>query len=192
MVIQRVSSKPAARARPHDEPGERCAVKQLTEPERKELLLKCWMTHDAMWFFHTQQVCGMDTANQLNLAAIASMAPIEAKRVRKALGFGEISSLAELQEFTDGMFQVVKGDFMDFSFRFTPEGILRMDMGSCFAHQGMVNMGLIDQYQCGIFHRVEGWFTALGLAYRVSPEISGCMLHEQGQCYREYEFSFAD
>ena len=167
-------------------------MKQLDQAQLKELLLKCWMTHDGMWFFHTQQVCGMEKANQLNLAAIGSLAPIEAKRVQKALGFGEIRSLEQFKEFTAGMFQVVKGDFMDFSYRFKVDGVLRMDMGACFAHQGMVNMGVIDEYRCGIFHRVEGWFQALGLSFQVEPKISGCMLNEQGQCYREYEFSFTD
>lgn len=163
---------------------------QLGRNELKELLVKCWMTHDGMWFLHCLAECGIQKTNQINLAAIGSLAPIEVKRVCRALGLERVDSLEEFKEFAAGMFEVVKGDFMDFSFGFTPEGKLRMDMHGCFAHDGMQRMGVLDQYECGIFHRVQCWFDSLGLKYRVTPEVIGCMMPKQGQCFREYEFSF--
>jgi hypothetical protein len=41
-----------------------------------------------MWFYHTYQELGIEKANKLNKAAIRSLAPIEIKRVKMALGIG--------------------------------------------------------------------------------------------------------
>jgi len=51
----------------------------------KELLIKNWMTHDAMWFYHSVQSFGMEKTNVVNRAAVRSMAGVEIKRLRKAL-----------------------------------------------------------------------------------------------------------
>jgi len=43
------------------------------EPGRGELtdlLNRCWMTHDGMWFYHCFQEFGIEKANYLNKAAI--------------------------------------------------------------------------------------------------------------------------
>ena len=43
----------------------------------RQLLLRGWLTHDAMWFKTTLDEFGIETANKLNRGAIRSMAPIE-------------------------------------------------------------------------------------------------------------------
>ena len=48
-------------------------MEKLTRHEIKELLGKCWITHDAMWFAHSLFTHGIDEANRLNRAAIKSM-----------------------------------------------------------------------------------------------------------------------
>ncbi len=32
--------------------------------EIKEIIIKCWITHDAMWFYHTIMESGVETANK--------------------------------------------------------------------------------------------------------------------------------
>lgn len=39
-------------------------MKSLETEELKQLLLKCWMTHDAMWFRHCVEVCGIEKTNR--------------------------------------------------------------------------------------------------------------------------------
>jgi hypothetical protein len=51
-------------------------------------------------------------------------------------------------------------------------------------------MGVIDQYQCGIFDRAQGWFEGLGIKYSITPEVDGCMMHTSGHCFRDFRFSF--
>jgi uncharacterized membrane protein (DUF2068 family) len=76
--------------------------KKMTSDEREELLRKCWMTHEAMWFLQALQECGIETANKTNKAAVRSMGAIEAKRVAEALGIEKIRTFAELRRFIDG------------------------------------------------------------------------------------------
>jgi len=47
--------------------------------ELKDLLIKNWMTHDGMWFYHCLQELGIEQTNRLNKAAIKSLAEIEIK-----------------------------------------------------------------------------------------------------------------
>jgi hypothetical protein len=70
------------------------------------------------------------------------------------------------------------------------DAVIRFDWDSCFAHDGVSKLGVIDRYECGIFERVEAWFETLGLNYTVTPRVTGCMMYEQGRCFREYEFTF--
>ncbi len=37
-------------------------MKELDKKEMKELLVKCWMTHDGLWFYHSLQECGIEPA----------------------------------------------------------------------------------------------------------------------------------
>jgi hypothetical protein len=61
-------------------------------------------------------------------------------------------------------------------------------MRDCFAHDGIKRIGVIDQYQCGIFERVDGWFKGLGLKFEVTPQINGCLMHQGKKCIRNYNF----
>ncbi len=58
----------------------------MREEQLKELLIKNWMTHDAMWFYHSVQEFGMEKTNVVNKAAVRSMAGVEIKRLKKAMG----------------------------------------------------------------------------------------------------------
>ncbi len=168
------------------------ALDELSKNELKEFLLKGWMTHDGMWFYNTFLEFGAESASKMNSAAIRSMAPIELKRLKKALGVETVSSFNELQEFTERAFELIGADFMRFTRSVPEKNIYRWDAepGRCFAYEGVKGMGAIDKYDCGIFVRVEGWFNALGLDFQVTPKVEGCMMHQQGNCYREYKFSF--
>jgi len=63
----------------------------------KQLLSRGWMTHDGMWFMQVLSAHGIEEANRLNLGAIRTMAPIEVKRIMKALGLKVIAGDADVQ-----------------------------------------------------------------------------------------------
>lgn len=151
---------------------------------------KCWMTHDGMWFFHCLQELGIEKTNKINKAAIRSLAPIETRRLLNAFGLDRVNSFEQVKRLFDAAERVFIPDFMGYEIAYPADNGLRMDIQKCFAYEGVVRMGAIDRYECGIFHRIESWFDALGIAYEVTPKVERCMMHSDGSCWREYRFSF--
>ncbi len=167
-------------------------MKSLEREELKQLLLKCWMTHDAMWFLHCVEVCGIEQTNRINKAAVRSMAAVEIRRRTKALGGGEGRSMDTLRELIEAAWQLIKADFMEFAYSYPAPNVMRWDVHRCFAFDGVTQLGVADQYQCGIFPRIEAWFDTLGIKYTVTPAVGGCMMQSDGKCFREYTFTFGE
>jgi hypothetical protein len=164
----------------------------LEKMELKELLIKNWITHDGMWFYHCQQEFGIEKTNALNLAAIKSLSAIEVPRISKALGLekGAIKTFENFKKTFSSIFRVVKGDFMEFEYGFTSDNCLQWEMARCFAYEGMKRMGVIDQYQCGVIYRIQCWMAVLGLNCRFDPPAGLCLLHKTGKCSGEIRFFF--
>lgn len=162
----------------------------LEKDELKELLNKCWMTHDAMWFYNCLEECGIEKTNRINKAAIRGLGAIEIKRYQKALGMAHFDSFEEFRSFFEKVMEIVSGKFMKYNFTFPEKNLIRAQWESCFAYEGMKRLGVVDRYECGIMLRIEVWFDTLGIKYEVEPKITGCMMHSDGQCYRDYRFFF--
>ena len=92
------------------------AAMQLEKKELKELLTKCWMTHDAMWFAHCLQECGIEKTNKINRAAVKAVAAVEIKRLKKAAGVERLETFAEFWDFFRFTMATLTGDFMKYSF----------------------------------------------------------------------------
>ena len=165
-------------------------MKTLERNELKEILIKNWMTHDAMWFYHCLRECGIDSTNKINKAAVRGMGIIEIRRIQKAVGIKEVTTLEDFRSLVEAAWDIVKGDFMKSNFSLPAENILRGDFERCFAYEGIKQIGAIERYECGIFERIYGWFDGMGMKYSVSPEVEGCMMHTEGKCFREITFAF--
>lgn len=165
-------------------------LRSVETEDLRVLLLKGWMTHDAMWFRHAVEVCGIEKTNRINQAAVRSMAAIEIRRLAKALGLTGIRSMSELQAFFDAAWPLLKADFMDFAYSYPARGVMRWDVRRCFALEGVTALGVADRYDCGIFPRIETWFETLGIEHTTTPAVRGCMMPSEGRCYREYTFAF--
>ena len=50
--------------------------------------------------------------------------------------------------------------------------------------------GLLPDYECGIFERIEGWFDAMGLKYTRTPDLSRCLKYKGEQCLVRMKFDF--
>ncbi|MHB8084862.1 MAG: DUF6125 family protein [Dehalococcoidia bacterium] len=162
----------------------------LEKKELRELLIKNWMTHDAMWFYNCLQECGIEKTNNINKAAIRGMAAIEIKRMTKALGIEKIETFDEYKHFFDSVMAIASGEFMKYSYSYTAQNLVHAEWHSCFAYDGMKALGTIDRYDCGIMLRIDTWLDTLGIKYEVTPVITGCMMNTEGKCYRDYRFFF--
>ena len=162
----------------------------LEKKELKELLVKCWMTHDAMWFYHCLQECGIEKTNKINRDAVKAVAAVEIRRLKKAVGVDQLSTFGAFWDFFQAAMATFTGDFMKYSFESKGMNRISAVWHRCFAYEGIKALGVIDRYECGIMARVEGWFDALGVKYEVDPKVTNCMMHSEERCYREYTFFF--
>ena len=156
----------------------------------KELLNKCWMTHDAMWFYDCLQERGIEKTNKVNRAVLKAMAAVEMKRLKKAVGVDKLETFDEFWDFFQVAMATLTDDFMKYSFVSKDKNSIRGTWHQCFAHDGIKALGVIDKNECGIMDRVESWFDSLDIQYEVEPKVIGCMMHTEGQCYRDYTFFF--
>jgi len=165
-------------------------MKLLTRDELKELLVKGWMTHDAMWFYNCLQEYGIEKTNRINKAAIRGMSAIEIKRIQKAVGVVKLDTFDEFKRFFQVVMEIVTGEFMKYEYRFPAHNIMHGEWESCFAYDGIKALGVIDRYECGIMLRIDTWLDTLGIKYEVEPKVKGCMMHTDGRCFRDYRFFF--
>jgi hypothetical protein len=173
-------------------------LNKIEKKDLRDLLGKGWLTHDGMWFLHTCQELGIEKANVLNKAAIRSLAPIEIKRVKNILGIGgqKIDNFEDLKDFMIAAFELIlpASVFEKFLFQASTKDLLSWawESGECFAFKGMKQIGIIDDYRCGVIYRIECWLEALGIKYSIDPEIDKCIMHERGACSGEIKVVFGD
>ena len=157
---------------------------ELDKQELKELLVKCWMTHDGAWFYNVVKEFGIDVANKLNKEAIKNLSGLEMQRIRKALGMEKtkIKSFDQLKKFIEDGFSILKGDFMKFEYSFPEQNRMHWEMDKCFAFEGMKMIGVKKGYECGLIYRVCCWLDILGIKYELKPKINDCLLYSQKNC----------
>jgi len=161
------------------------SVKDISQKEVIDLLGKCWMTHDGMWFFHCLQAFGVETTNKLNKSAIQTLAPLEINRLKHLLGIeNKIETYDEFKLFFMEVSKLMVPDFMNVRFNFPEKNKMTwvFDQGKCFAYEGIKRLGAIDKYECGVLYRIRCWLEALEIKNRFDPEIQKCCMHLCGKC----------
>ena len=159
-----------------------------------ELLNKCWMTHDGMWFYQCFQEFGIQKANKTNKAAIRSLASIEVSRVKAFLGMeqGNIETFKEFKDFFSGASELFIPDFMNATMSFPRENVLHWEFKSkeCFAYKGMRRIGVIHEYECGVIYRIECWIESQGIKHEVHPKVKRCLMLDHTGCSGDFTLSF--
>ena len=153
--------------------------------EVTDLLNKCWMTHDGMWFFHCLEEFGIETTNRLNKSSIKSLAAMEVQRLRRLLGFDtDIDNFPDFKRFFRGAAHYMIPDFMNGSFDFPRKNHMSwvFKENRCFAYKGIKRLGVIEDYECGVLYRIKCWIEALGMTCDTTPEIGPCHMHYTGAC----------
>jgi hypothetical protein len=165
---------------------------RITVSDIREVLTKDWMTHDAMWFYSCFKEFGMEKASMLNKSAISLLGPIETKRMLKALSMQDetFDSFDKVKRFFHGAREFVIPEWMNFAWSMEKKNILEWQWIKCFAYDGISRLGAVDRYECGVMFRIETWLKALGVKYEMTPAISGCLMHQFGECKGEIRFMF--
>ena len=164
----------------------------ISKQDLKEVLSKNWLTHDAMWFALSVETIGMEKTNAINRKAAHSMAQIEAKRMSKVFNIGKITNVQELKGFMEKTLNIVSGEFMKYDYKIIDERTIIFDSLNCFAYEGVNKLGVISDYECGIFERIEGWFDYFNIRYTKEPNEIKCLMHLYGSCSKKYTFTFSN
>lgn len=165
-------------------------MNSVTKEDLKEILGKNWLTHDAMWFAISVQTIGIKKTNLINRKAVRSMARIEAKRLSKLLNVSKINSINELVAFFVNSLELIGGDFFSCDYKIIDENCMNFYTRKCFAFEGVSKLGVISDYECGIFDRIEGWLDFFNISFSKEPNELKCLMHLNGECVKTYTFNF--
>lgn len=169
-------------------------MEQLDKNAIRELISKCWITHDGMWFAHTLSVRGIEEANRLNRAAIKSMADIELKRFMAILGVtkDDLKRFTAFKAFFLNIQELLIPDFMNVVIQFeAPDSIFwQFNERGCFAYNGVKRAGVEAQYECGPLYRIQCWLKHLDIPYEMIPYLTTCVMPEKGRCSGRFKCDF--
>ena len=157
-------------------------LSHLPPAEREALLIKCWMSHDARWFMAAAQTCGMTVTNRINQAAAREEGKVEAGRIARALRWPPITSVDDFLAAQTALIEFLGPDLLDCAISGREGDTFEIEVRRCFAYDNVVRAGVADQYDCGIFARVEGWLDGLSLEARIAPALGKCLMSQGRPC----------
>ena len=143
----------------------------LAPSERESLINKCWMSHDARWFMAAAAEFGMAAANRLNKAAVRDTAKVEVGRIVRALQLPPPRSIEDCMLVQEVMIGLFGPDVLDYEVTKADDSTYRVLVKRCFACDNATRADVADEYECGVFARVAGWFEGLGIDCVVTPPL---------------------
>jgi hypothetical protein len=158
-------------------------LRKMKEKHVKDYLLTNWMTHDALWYREVASRFGMTEASSMNLRVCRSLGRIEFKRLLKGTDTNAPRDMAQLKELYEEANRILVPPFMETEVDFQRGDRILFRTQTCFAHKGMTEAGLIDEYECGIFERIKGWFDAMKVDCTLSPDLSRCLKFRGQECH---------
>jgi len=142
---------------------------------QKDLLIKGWMSHDARWYMAVVEYFGIEAANRLNQMVARELGRVEMKRFMKALDLPPSRNIEEYLNLKKAALSMFGPDLVDYETKILDHQSYEMHLKRCFAHENIVKAGIKDQYECGIFSRLQGWIDAQGLEHELTPALGKCM-----------------
>ena len=148
----------------------------------KDLLIKGWMSHDARWFMAVAKHFGMDAANRLNQFVCRELGQVEMKRFKKSLALQSLKNINEYLNLKKAALSLYGSGLTEYEIKTLDDQTYEMHMKRCFAYEHIIKAGIKDQYECGIFARLQGWIDALGYKHELIPPLGKCMMVLGKEC----------
>lgn len=163
----------------------------LSSETQKDLLIKGWMSHDARWFMAVTEHFGIEAANRLNQFVCREIGRVEMKRYMKTLGLSPPKDMDEYLNLKKAALSLYGRDLAEYEIRVLDTQSYTMHMKRCFAYENIVRAGIMDQYECGIFARLQSWIDAQGLKHELTPPPGKCMKVLGKKCYYTITLQFS-
>jgi hypothetical protein len=148
----------------------------------KDLLIKGWMSHDARWFMAVVEDFGINAANRLNQIVCREVGRVEMKRYMKTLALSPAKDLEEFLTLGKAALTLYGSGLAEYEIKTLDHQSYEMHLKRCFAYENIVRAGIKDQYECGIFARIQGWIDAQGLEHELAPPLGKCMMVLGKEC----------
>jgi hypothetical protein len=165
-------------------------LRKIKKDQLSDLLIKNWMTHDALWYGEVAAKFGMADASPMNLRVCRKLGQIEYGRLMKMVEAPPPINMEEYQKLFELGKQVFFPEFVSVQIDYPGNDAQIFRLLDCFAHRGMKKAGLLPDYECGIFERIEGWFDAMELNYTRTPDLSRCLKFRGKECTVTVQFHF--
>jgi hypothetical protein len=156
----------------------------------KDLLVKGWMSHDARWFMAVAEHFGIESANRLNQIVARELGRVEMKRLMKALALRPPKDIDEYLKLKKAAISLYGPDLIEYGIEIVDKQSYKMYLRRCFAYENIAKAGIKDQYECGIFARLQGWMDAQGLEHKLTPPLGKCMKVLGKECCYTVELQF--
>jgi hypothetical protein len=102
---------------------------QVNQKQIRDILIKNWMTHDALWYTEVAHHFGMADASPMNLRVCRKLGQIECRRLMKQVDVSAPGNMMDFRQLFDLAERVFVPDFMT----------IRVDYpGSDLQHRGLV------------------------------------------------------
>ena len=150
--------------------------------EQQRLLIQGWMGHDARWFMAVSQQLGVKAANRMNQSVARSVGVAETRRLMKALGIPEAQNLQEYLAYQETGIALYGPELLKYKIEVVDPDAFRIIAQRCFAHENVVKAGIAEEYECGIFARIQGWLEAHGFQHKLDPPLGKCLKVSGAQC----------
>jgi len=157
---------------------------------QKDLLIKGWMSQDARWFMAVAEHFGIDSANRLNQLVCRELGRVEMKRFMKTLNLSPPRDINEYLNLKKAAISLYGPDLIEYEIEVIGPKSYKMYLKRCFAYENIIRAGIKDQYECGIFARLQGWIDAQGLEHELAPPLGKCMKVLGEECYYTIELRF--
>ena len=163
---------------------------KIDKEQLRDILIKNWMTHDALWYGEVAAKFGMAEASPMNLRVCRKLGQIECGRLMKMVEAPPPTGIEEYQELFELGKQVFFPEFVSVKIDYPGNDSQVFQFLDCFAHRGMKKTGHLPDYECGIFERIEGWFDAMELKYTRTPDLCRCLKFKGKECKITVQFHF--
>jgi len=143
---------------------------KLTPAQKEKLLRNIWLLHDGRWFLKSAEQFGFDTATELNLAVVKSIARTEMKQLLAETDFGEVRNIKDLQALMKMAALVYFPEEHKYEFRIVDNNTFVGHVLECYVHKMVSKAGTAAIHRCAAKLRFDFWCQAMGLDGEVTNE----------------------
>jgi len=161
--------------RPEFQARARAVLARLPAGQVHDLLVRCWVSHDARWFMAVAREYGREAASRLNQEAVQAVAMVEARRLAQVLDLPPLKTVEDVILVQEVMIAFLGSDLLEYEVIKAGPDSFEVRVRRCFARENVVRAGVAEEYDCGIFARMSAWPRALGVDLEMTPPLGRCL-----------------